>query len=82
MYPRIQDALKMLTFLIHNPTRFSSDFIIWPATVCFTKIITVVGAQICGIWSILQLSDELLTIKKYAAFVIISDIEQKIIGLI
>ena len=53
MYPDIENARKMMTFLIHNPERFATDMLIWPGMVVFLKVVTTVGAQIAAVQAML-----------------------------
>lgn len=82
MYPDMENARKMMTFLIHNPDRFASDLLVWPGAVVFIKVITTFGAQAAAIQSILQQSDELMTIKWYSAAVVLSSLDEKLLGIV
>lgn len=53
MYPDMENARKMMTFLIHNHDRFASDLLFWPGAVVFLKVFTTIGAQIAAIQGIL-----------------------------
>lgn len=82
MYPKIENARKMMTFLIHNPGRFATDMLFWPGIVTFTKVFTAVGAQAAAIQAILQNRDELTTIKFFASAAVIGELDGKIIGIV
>ena len=71
-----------MTFLIHNPKRFSTDMLFWPGVVSFTKVFTAVGAQLAAIQAILQNRDELSTIKFFASAAVIGELDGKIIGIV
>ena len=75
MYPDMENARKMMTFLIHNHDRFASDLLVWPGAVVFLKVFTTIGAQIAAIQGILQQEDELSIIKFYAAGMVIASLE-------
>lgn len=82
MYPEIENARKMMTFLIHNPDRFATDMLIWPGMVVFLKVVTTVGAQVAAVQAMLQTKDELTTIKWYASAIVIASLDEKLLGIV
>jgi formate-dependent nitrite reductase membrane component NrfD len=72
----------MLTFLVHNPERFSSDSLIWPGIICVIKFLTAIGAQAICILNFFYLKDALSTIKFYAIISIIAIIDTKMLAMI
>jgi hypothetical protein len=82
MYPQIENARKMLTFLINNPERFATDIILWPGIVTLTKVVTALGAHMAAIVALCTNDNELTMIKFYASAAVIGSLDGKIIGII
>lgn len=82
MYPKVQNAREMLTFLASYPERFACDSLLWPGAIAFFKVVTAVGAQAACILNMFYLNNALGTIKALAVLSILASFDDKMLAMI
>lgn len=75
MFPEIDKAIQMATFIIKNPGRFKSETVAFPAIIALVKLLTALIVEFGSLGLFLYISSEMLLIKFYTQLAIIGAIE-------
>lgn len=81
MFPEVNGAINMATFLIKNPGNFKSETVAFPAIIALIKLVTSLIVEIGSILLFMYINNELYLIKLYAQLAIIGAIESKMAAI-